>query len=341
MLQPYEFKYSKLHDVNSFVNYIMLEVMLRANKYSDMVFESNLTIAKYKALIDGTNENYLLNPLKEIFILCKKLKPSEIKVLKRAVHHNGKISDLCDGILLPVRYEDIELISTRLATAIRKFCDALYVNCLDIACFYNQYEKIDEYYKRLVGRKLTCRCCGVGTILNQFHDHRSALDHYLPKSKYPFVAVNFKNLLPICDTCNGKYKLDKDTLLITEKKGKRILKKSATKAFYPFSKTKHSIDINISFKATYNSSIEAKDLDVKLTHPTEQTKVDNWNRIFGIEDNYKATCCSDNMIAYYEEYFFALKTRGIALNQHISDLELNKYYDMNFLKIPFLRAINP
>jgi hypothetical protein len=340
MLQPYELKYSKLHDVNSFVNYIMLEVMLRANKYPNRVFNPNLAIAKYQTLINGANNDYVLNPLKKIFIICKKLKPSEIKLLKRAVHHNGKISALCDGILTPVRYEDINSINVDLAVAIRTFCDALYVNCLDIACFYNQYEKIDEYYKKLVQRKLTCQCCGVGTILNQFHAHRSALDHYLPKSKYPFVAVNFKNLIPICDTCNGKYKLDKDTLLVIEKKGNKVLRRFSTKAFYPFSKTRHSIDISIKFKTVYSSTIETKDLDVILSHPTEQTKVDNWNRIFGIEDNYKATCCSENMMAYYEDYFSALKNRGVTLDQHISDLKLNNYYDMNFLKVPFLEAIH-
>ena len=35
---------------------------------------------------------------------------------------------------------------------------------------------------------------------------RSALDHYYPKSKYPFLAISLYNLVPSCDRCNSKIK---------------------------------------------------------------------------------------------------------------------------------------
>ena len=35
---------------------------------------------------------------------------------------------------------------------------------------------------------------------------RSALDHYYPKSKYPFFAISLYNLVPSCDRCNSKIK---------------------------------------------------------------------------------------------------------------------------------------
>ena len=35
---------------------------------------------------------------------------------------------------------------------------------------------------------------------------RSALDHYYPKSKYPFLAISLYNLVPSCDRCNSKTK---------------------------------------------------------------------------------------------------------------------------------------
>ncbi len=33
-------------------------------------------------------------------------------------------------------------------------------------------------------------------------DSKPPIDHFLPKSKYPFLAVSFSNLIPCCTTCN-------------------------------------------------------------------------------------------------------------------------------------------
>lgn len=40
--------------------------------------------------------------------------------------------------------------------------------------------------------------------------HRPALDHFLPKSLYPFLALNVYNLLPSGDRCNRSFKADFD-----------------------------------------------------------------------------------------------------------------------------------
>ena len=41
MLQPYQFKYSKIHRVHSFVNYVMLQVMLKAKTQAAADFDSS------------------------------------------------------------------------------------------------------------------------------------------------------------------------------------------------------------------------------------------------------------------------------------------------------------
>ena len=38
------------------------------------------------------------------------------------------------------------------------------------------------------------------------------LDHFLPKSRYPFLAVHPYNLVPLCSFCNSKMKLAKDPI---------------------------------------------------------------------------------------------------------------------------------
>jgi hypothetical protein len=43
-----------------------------------------------------------------------------------------------------------------------------------------------------------------------YYEMRSALDHFLAKSLYPFFAVSPYNLVPSCDTCNTRLKKAKD-----------------------------------------------------------------------------------------------------------------------------------
>jgi hypothetical protein len=41
---------------------------------------------------------------------------------------------------------------------------------------------------------------------------REALDHYLAQSRYPFAAANLRNLVPMGNKCNSRYKLAQDIL---------------------------------------------------------------------------------------------------------------------------------
>lgn len=42
--------------------------------------------------------------------------------------------------------------------------------------------------------------------------YRSALDHYLPRSRYPFFGLSLYNLIPACTRCNSCYKHEQDPL---------------------------------------------------------------------------------------------------------------------------------
>ncbi|MHA8104648.1 hypothetical protein [Aquirufa nivalisilvae] len=340
MLRPYNFSYSKIQKVQSFVNHVMLDVVFNAKNIGAANFNSALVLPKYRPLIDNINQDYILDPLNEAFVICKTLNRKEIKLLKTAVHNNNKIRELCNGTIQPVKYDQIEAISSDLKKALKLFCDCLYDNCIKLKPFYSTFEDINTYYKSIVLKSKTCRCCGIGPILTKFHTHRGALDHYLPKSIYPFSSLNFKNLIPICEYCNGKYKLSEDTLFITHNKGKKNQSKIRTVAFYPYSGRIHDINIDITFKKAFDSSIEPDDIEINLTCAGNTDKVLSWDRIFGIKENYKAECCTDEMRMHYEEQYIADMNLGKTHIQYIEILKNNKYGDMNFLKIPFLEAIN-
>ena len=318
----------------------MLNVVFNSKNIAAPTFSSALVLPKYRPLIDDTNDDYILIPLTEAYLICKTLNRIQIKLLKRAVHNNNKIRELCNGDVQPVKYVQIESINTDLKKAIKLFCDCLYDHCIKLEPFYTSYENINAYYKTVVKKSSICRCCGINKILTQFHTHRSALDHYLPRKYYPFNSLNFKNLIPICDNCNGKYKLSEDTLYITNNKGKKKESKTRTVAFYPYSRTTHDIDFDITFSKNFDSTIEPKDIEIELTCVGNTDKVTSWDRIFGIKENYKAECCTDEMRMYYEEQYIADMNFGKTHVQYIDILKKNKYGDMNFLKIPFLEAIN-
>jgi hypothetical protein len=318
----------------------MLDVIFNAKNIAAATFSSALVLPKYRSLIDDINIDYVLTPLSEAFLICKGLNRNQIKLLKTAVYNNNKIRELCNGDVQPVKYEQIESINTNLKKAIKLFCDCLYDHCIKLEPFYTSYENINAYYKKVVKKSSVCKCCGINKVLTQFHTHRSALDHYLPRKHYPFNSLNFKNLIPICDICNGKYKLSVDTLYITNNKGKKSESKTRTVAFYPYSRTTHNIDIDITFTKNFDSTIEPKDIEIELTCAGNTDKVASWDRIFGIKENYKAECCTDEMRMYFEEQYIADMNYGKTHKEYIDILKRNKYGDMNFLKIPFLEAIN-
>ncbi|MBU2946605.1 hypothetical protein [Zobellia uliginosa] len=314
-----------------------MEVILKAPKLADSIFSSNLVLDKYKNLIDGVNVNYIKNPLIEIYSICKKLDKSSIKTLKKAVINNNRIRELCKGEVEPVLYSEIEIIDNTLAQQIKYFCDNLYDESIKKAAFYNQFDSIDNYYNFLVGKSVTCRSCGRSTVLTKFNSHRSGLDHYLPRKHYPFSAINFKNLIPICDICNESYKNQKDPLIIVLNKGKSNEQKIKTKAYYPFSRFTLEIVIKLNFLKNYDSNICPEDMEVSFECVNHQEEVDNWDRLFGIEENYKAEFCSDEMYSYYEEVLMAT-SRGLDYLDLLKHQE--KWADKRFLKIPFLTTLS-
>jgi len=318
----------------------MLDIIFRAPKIAASNFSSALVLPKYRALIDEINSDYILTPLSQAFLLCKMLDNKKLKRLKRAVHVNNKIRELCDGEIEPITYDEIEIIDSELKKAIKLFCDKLYDNVIDLAPCYNMYEEIDGYYKKVVQRSSKCRCCGINKVLTKFHTHRSALDHYLPRKHFPFNSVNFKNLLPICDICNSKYKLGKNPLCKIENKGRKNESRQKSKAFYPFRRTILDIGISIKFQNTKSvKSLEPNNIEIELTCPGYDDQIETWDRIFGIKENYKAECCTEEMLFYYEEQYMAEMIQGKKHQAYILLLEANKYGDSNFLKIPFLNAL--
>jgi 5-methylcytosine-specific restriction endonuclease McrA len=88
----------------------------------------------------------------------------------------------------------------------------------ELLALYNTYENFSKEWNNkivdTVGTR-TCLYCNREYIINytdQTETKTTAeLDHFYPRSLYPFLSISFFNLIPSCKTCNSKLKGDKDT----------------------------------------------------------------------------------------------------------------------------------
>lgn len=84
--------------------------------------------------------------------------------------------------------------------------------------FSNEKEKWGAYSLVRAHQLRLCPYCQLSHI-NYHNGHathgfsmRPPLDHFFPKSRYPFLAVSLSNLVPSCSQCNSSVKRDIDPL---------------------------------------------------------------------------------------------------------------------------------
>lgn len=69
----------------------------------------------------------------------------------------------------------------------------------------NGYDKINKFkFIKDIGLK-SCVYCNRSYIftINKNKNLKPEIDHFYPKSTYPYLAISYYNLIPSCPTCNG------------------------------------------------------------------------------------------------------------------------------------------
>lgn len=336
MLYPYKYPKAKIQQLQSFVNYIMLEVVLRAKKIPDPTFSIGLVIPKYAELISNVNTKYIFDPISNMYIDSKKLDRFHLKLLRKAVLENNRIKELCDGYFSPVRYKYLNSVFTQdfekdMLKNIKTFCVKLYEKCLYLAPVYNRYGDMKGYYDLVVQNDDRCHFCGAPSLTIKYESKRNAFDHYLAKQTYPFVSVNFKNLVPACSNCNTLRKQVNDVLLCNHKR---------VKAFYPYTKQQYSIQVKIKFKegVVYSNELDPSDFDLLCVCDGYQEQVDNWMRVYGIEEHFKAKCCGGTIKSKLSDIMDFCTINNMSVEKILQHMENNLEHDLNFLKVPFFKA---
>lgn len=132
--------------------------------------------------------NYTPNAVERIFLISLIKKPH----LKRLVTASPKELEVLRRFML-MRFPNIHLISNNLNRMLYK----IFVK--DAYTLLNNHSFIAKLSTD------TCSYCNRNYIysLSKSSKIKPELDHFYPKSLYPYFGVSFYNLIPSCQTCNG------------------------------------------------------------------------------------------------------------------------------------------
>lgn len=134
-----------------------------------------------------------------------------------------------------------------------------------------------------------CPFCGLHNYALKNGEAKDDYDHWLYKSKYPLYAVNFSNLVPMCDKCNqGGVKGITD--VIHDENGTR------RESFYPYDVNSGVSIIVNNFTPPYAPTYDRGDefpygyyqLDITYNDVTEAEKVETWKTVFKIEERFNS-----------------------------------------------------
>lgn len=282
--------------------------------------------AEFKEIYDSYP--WLKTKVDEIYELCKNLQPEEKQAIKEAFVTNNEIEKLCNGETVPKYLNELpDVVKNKMKPLLVDFYETL------LARKKVPGTKQDYYQKLIKENELRyCPCCGLILFESEDSKNREAFDHYLPKAQYPFLSVNFKNLVPLCHKCNSDRKGIKDPI------------ENKKTAFYPFGDPEgHNITISIEIDKTKDlGNLHRQDLQIILNGETE--KIETWDRLFDIKERY-----NDTTRWFSKSFLNRIKRRHIdyqksnagltyidSLNRLIADYEYDKYENEKFLKIPFM-----
>jgi hypothetical protein len=171
--------------------------------------------------------------------------------------------------------------------AAKKLGGYLYETTIDLVCYKTAApgsSSMDEHFDCFKSENnIVCCFCGTEEMMEErliepedgAEDEdetqwRASYDHYLPKKYYPFLAVDFDNLIPCCQKCNEKAKGELDVL---EYENVRTL------AFFPY----HPTEV-ISLEATSTNFLEKLNMTIDIIETADPSyeKADTWNRTFKV-----------------------------------------------------------
>jgi hypothetical protein len=293
----------------------------------------------------------LKTPCKLIYFEINNWPHNEKTKLCEQIRQSNDIINICAGnykptvILAPSKkskpkslpkagkytYEDILKV-------LRELFIKLYEQVLDGKAFRDAYSttlRIHFDVFRKANENITiCPLCGISELKTEFDKSRDQYDHYLPKSLYPFSAVNFDNLVPICKECNG----------LDVKADKNVIEDFSGKLFFPYD-TSHK-GIKIDFKITQDDpDIHKIEWGISYSNPdAKNAEIESWKEIYNIDERYIGFI-RGRIKKWYECKWLYLNSKKFSLFTlaeremfYMGALDFDEKLELSFLRKPALEA---
>lgn len=272
MIHTYTFYVSEVNKLNEFVLAFFNRIEFETGAFSTTFFEQEF----YDNLV-CRHKGILLKSFKKIYAIIKDWEQSKRTELCEAIRKSNDIENICNGSVRPTKATEIEAtVSILLVTLFKK----LYKDVLFGEYFKPHYgdrkTHYHEFRRHAHNGYENCPACGMRPMHTWVDEITDQYDHYLPKDIYPFSAVNFKNLVPICSDCNmALVKHNKDILAYTGK------------VFYPFDTSHQAITFDITI-AKNDSDLERIEWQIDYSCAAgKSAELSAWKAIYKIEDRHK------------------------------------------------------
>lgn len=346
--------------MQEFIEFTFHEVWCKADDTQMFCSELFAADPAIKALIQkyesgkSAYQKSFYRRLRDIYDAFTSLSTDEVEYLRSAFVNNNAIEKACSDLSVETKtYSDIEAVDIDLAKCLRELFGALYSDDLNNKLIRSYAGNMDDHYEAIMSENPLdlCPFCGLSDLKNKNQRKRDALDHYLPKGLYPFNSVNLGNLVPICNSCNSSYKLQKDPLGIISQ---APASHHRLKIFYPYSASVFSLQINVEInlnKIRHRDKLNfvTEEIDIIPDSKIYGEEIEAWLKIFEIDERYKAKICSSGGGKdWLDEALFHCqrdKTQYGGLfsldNYFEAQREFYKlfpYANLRFLKFPFLEA---
>jgi hypothetical protein len=169
---------------------------------------------------------------------------------------------------------------------------------------------------------------------------REDLDHYLPKSLYPFGAVNLRNLVPMGMRCNERYKLAQDVL--RDDMGAR------RRAFDPYEDRMIEVCLDDS-KLLDGADGQTPDWRIDFVPDSPECKT--WDNVFHVRERIKRDVLDSSFMRWLGEFAVWFKRRFVnpspdaavvitAIQIYAEDLALMGLNAREFLRAPLFRMLH-
>ncbi|WP_271767960.1 hypothetical protein [Aquimarina algiphila] len=360
---PYTYINHKVEELQTYLDFLFFEVWMKADgDWSLDKLNGNQKLKDIYIVLEAEDADtgyFFTSRIEFIYKEFLKIKEPFKSRLKEGYIINNNIENLCcNKELIPITFNEINGHYPNLGRLLKEFYSKLYGkgSPFNLKAFdFFSKKTIPDHYREfmIVNNKGICPFCAIHPIKGNNHSTREAYDHYIPKGLYPFIAVNFYNLAPMCHECNSSYKLSKMPIFKNRIKNidPMISKKNRTLSFYPYSDTIPKINIDVKLNSAKIDTIKPEEIDLEIScEEGSEEQIETWKRIFGLDERYSALLCSPNagltwfnsIVGEYENYneLEGELTPEQYFQSQVKEAKNYPLSSLGFLKSKFLEECN-